>query len=1408
MTPKPIVTALFLFLLTNLLNGQEDVLFESLPDKSDIAQSSVNAMLQDRQGYLWFGTWSGLWRYDAYDFRQFGYDAGLKSSKITCLFEEPDGTLWAGTRNTGLYAYDRDKEVFIPASQALKCKTPVNTQNITSVFRDREGRLWIGSEEGLFMYQPGNSDLLEIPLKGITPPPSENKYLYSICQTSDGCIWVAGSHGLYRAQPFGKEVTPDFIQIMLHPEDSGSQLVEYHNFAYKIQPVRNQDQFLWIGTKQGLKLLDVGPGFMAGQRPLPGKISYFEHRDSDPNGLSHNFVTDICEGDYPVKGAVWIATMNGLNLFEPGKGLFRHFYARDAGEGSLRSSNIRSLLFDKSGLLWIGTNRGASKLNPHFADFSLHTLRRSARSADESVSFLSKTNSNLWVSAFGGGLFSIPLSNGSPRWNQARHYSLVSGYNSPVNDFISAVIPDGEGFIWCVTQGAGVFRFREKDAPAKGGPIRNTEQFTKGNGLRNTGDDYLMSAAVTQDGNIWMGCWDAGINIYLPSKNRIVRYSETSDGKADFHMYPVVALAEATENSVAYVYAGTRGGGLFQLRFDEQSETLTLVRRIYRDGAADDHIPGDFITSLLPDKQQLWVTTESGLFCKPADSSRFRKIELRNFPRASHYEAVIPAGNRQYWVSTQKGIGCFYMEDGIVRNAVFYESRNGLRERNFNSGAVLRLSDGQLIFGGSSGLTSLFPGQVKPDPYEPAAVLTGFRLFNRPVLAGTTTADGFQLEKSLSSLEELVLTHLDNVISIEFSALHFSCPEQNYFAWKLDGFDPDWNYGDATQRLAHYTNLPAGNYTFLVKAANSDGIWNQEPARLKIRVLPPWWRSGWAMFFYTAAFLGLLYLVGKIGRLRANYENRIQLERIEKQKLEEVNQMKLIFFTNISHELKTPLTLIISPLEEIISRRSAGSSSLHNTLSLMHRNAVKLLHMINQLLDIRKAEAGLMKLETEEGNIVQFAGEICLSFRELARQRNCQFELNPEKPVIMARYDPDQLEKVCYNLLSNAFKFTQPGGTVTVYTGEEKEKNRCYIRVKDNGKGIPPDKLPYIFERFFRAEETDLSSDEGGTGIGLSLVKMIVEQHQGQIEVESAPGEGSVFTVWLPLDRDSHEKVSPRANAEALESYMPVSTPVDIGEVEKNGSDANEVPVILLVEDNADIRQYLCDSFSDNYQIVEAMNGQEGLEKTLEFMPDLIICDISMPGMDGLELTKTLKSGVETSHIPVILLTARTSLIFKIDGLELGADDYITKPFNLKLLQLRVRNLIESRRQLREKFARNMANLEPETSVSAYAELDQEFLHSVEEIVQQHLSDPDFSVDDLAARLFMNRKQLYRKVKALTNQTPNEYIRSIRLQQAAQLLRTRQFTIAEVTYRVGFQDLKYFRERFRDFYGVNPSEIV
>lgn len=1412
---------------------EADFLFETLPPRSDLGQTTINAMLQDQQGYLWLATWWGLWRYDAYSFRQFGPESGLNSSKITCIFEETDGTLWVGARNTGLYRFDRGREFFEPAAQFFQSENVLTAQNITSVFRDREGRYWVGAEEGLSMFDPAQKRLLNIPLRSITPPPSENIYLYSICQTADGSIWVSGSHGLYRSPnvPKGSTEPPVFQQVVLHPAGASAREVEFHNFVYTGQPTREQPNALWLGTKHGLKHLNLsGEGLGADGKPAPGTIRYFEHREGDPMSLSHNFVTSVCEGDFPVKNALWVATFNGLNLLSTpqlrsGKspapvftqngvpGYFRRFFAKDEGTGGLQANNVRSLLFDRSGILWVGTNRGLNKLNPHFSDFILHPLRRSRHTADESISFLSQTTDNVWVSSFGGGIFRVPLREGHPAWAEARHYVLSPNLQSPVTDFISAVLPDGLGNLWCVTQGAGAFRFREKDAPPGGGAIARAEQFAKGSGPLDLGDGYLMSALASRGGRMWLGCWDAGLNLYDPTQRRVLKFNSTSDGRADFHLFPVVALAETQENGQVFLWAGTRGGGLFQLFFDEKAQTLNLVRRFHRTGGGDERMGGDFISSLVSDEQQnFWIATESGIFMRRRGQTAFEQLPLKNFPQPPHYEAIVPSGNGRFWVSTQKGIGYFTaFGAGSSQPSVFYDSRNGLRERAFTSNAFLRLSSGELLFGGSSGVTSFHPDLMLADTNVPSPVITGLRLFNRPVLPGIPTEGGFVLGKSLSVLPQLALSHRDNVVSFEFSGLHFSCPEQNRFAYKLDGFDPDWTYTDASQRLAHYTNLPSGEYRFLVKAANSDGIWNPQPAQLAVRVLPPWWRTPWAYTLYFVAFLGLLWLVRRITLLRANYENAIHIERLEKQKLAEVNQMKLTFFTNVSHELKTPLTLIISPLEEIIRARTAGSNALHSTLSMMHRNAVRLLTMINQLLDIRKAEAGLMKLEVGEGNVVQFVNEVCLSFRELAQQRQIQFSFQPEQPIVMAWFDPDQLEKVFFNLLSNALKFTPPGGEVQVSMGEMPEKNQFFVRFADNGKGISEDKLPLIFDRFFRAEEHD---EAGGTGIGLSLVKNIVEQHHGTVEAESLLGLGSVFTIWLPLGDavfSEKEKKRPTVHGEEVEHYAPAIFPEMPGNeapISKTPEPPEaEKPHILLVEDNADIREYLQKSLSPTYVVSEADNGHDGLQKTLDNLPDLVLCDISMPGMDGLELTRQLKTRVETSHIPVVLLTARTSLIFKIDGLEAGADDYVTKPFHLKLLQLRIHNLIESRRRLREQYAQSLSRISMVPEPSGLSNLDDLFLQNALAAIEQHLEEPDFSVDDLAKKLLLNRKQVYRKIKALTDQTPNELIRAVRLQRAAQLLRTHRYTVAEVTYMVGFQDLKYFRERFREFFGVNPSEI-
>lgn len=1446
---------LFLILFTTWVYAQKhDFVFESMPPEYEISQATVNAMLQDQQGYLWFATWSGIWRYDAYTFKQFGYESGLKSSKITDLFEDVDGNIWVVTRNASLYRFNRTTEQFEPISKVFPAQNTLKTQNITSFFRDNKGRYWIGGEEGLILYDPQQQLYIDVPLPGKTPAPSENIYLYNINQSADGCIWVAGSHGLYRLAGNAQDL--HFQQVLLHPKGASPQSVEFHNFVFEIVLVRDHPAALWIGTKQGLKWLDISGNFMTDQVPHPDKISYFEHQSNQQNSLSHNFVSAICESDYPVKNAVWVATFNGLNLLTPKQGQhhtptaqdyksgeLQRFFAKDTESGGLQSNNLYSLFCDRNGIIWIGTNKGLNKLDPHFSNFNLFQLRRSPQLAHESISYLSQTATNIWVGTISGGIFRIPLSNGTPIWDNAKHYVLSDADQSSITDFISAVFPDNVGNIWVLTQGAGVFKFKEQDVPPNGGVIRKAELLTRDNTTSSLGNDYVMSGLLRQDGKIWLGFWDAGINLLSPdatSNNNtastsssslkgysMLKFTNTTDQLVDFRMLPVVALAETKEQGITYLWAATRGGGIFQLLFNELDKSLTFVRHLHQEATGGDKLNVNFMTSLITDTDgNLWATAEMGFYLKKNGQNTFVPLVSEDLSTSAHYEAVIPIKGGHYWLSMEKGIGT-YSDQGD--STIFYINRNGLRERSFNSNAALQTNSGILLFGGNAGITYFNPKAIFIDTTPPPPVIIGLRLFNKIVVPCQPTAEGFLLEKSIAQLDLLTLTYRDNVVSFEFSALHYSYSAYNKFAYKLEGFDPDWIYTDAAHRLAHYTNLPNGNYVFKVKAANADGVWNTQEASLRIKVLPPFWRSTWAYLCYFLAVAGLFWLALRLQFLRADYENKIKIERLEKEKLEEVNQMKLIFFTNISHELKTPLTLILSPLEEMLRRR-IGDHTLQATFSMMHRNAVRLLSMINQLLDIRKVEAGLMRMEVSEGNIVQFVGEIYLSFKELAHQRRVHFEFTPPEHAIIAYFDADQLEKVFFNLLSNAFKFTPPEGNVLVAIGTDDTKNQYYVRITDNGKGIAVEKLPFIFERYFQAEE-HIGQEDSGTGIGLSLVKYIVEQHQGNIEVESSPGQGAVFTVWLPLDKTAFPENEIKQNTknegvldwfghhpnhEQNGLFEELSTnfsslDADKGpynqQIPENTATETNKNTILIIEDNADIRQYLSTHLSKEFEVVLAENAAQGLAIILTSLPDLILCDIAMPGMDGIQLTRQVKTQIETSHIPIILLTARTALIFKMDGLESGADDYITKPFNFNLLQLRIRNLIASRKNLRERYAKDFQRFDNAPNEVSYPDLDQQFLAKVTEIVEEHIANSEFSVDDLARKLLMNRKQVYRKIKALTDSTPVDFIRAIRLKQAAILLRSRQYTISEVTYMVGFQDLKYFRERFKAFFGVNPSDI-
>ena len=1402
------IYCLALFAITPL-GAQQEYFFEGLSGRTPIVQSPVTSILQDNKGFIWLGTWSGLARYDGVSYTLFQQLenplTGQSSGKILCLYQTSDGRLWAGTRFGGLFVYDARVERFLPAAQALNSSNSLDFSSITCLLQDRKGLLWIGAEQGLACYNPANGQFSTF----INYPAQEGSlsanYIWSLCQSADGSIWIATTNGLNRLpEDWAARGSFPFERHTLQPPNADAATAELHNFLYVVLPDSENPARLWIGSKAGLKRV----GFSAGASKTLD-VEYFRHQPGNAGSLSHDYVSALCEYQSPAGRSLWVGTFNGLNRFDLQTRQFQRFEADPDIPNSLNNNRVHFLLRDYSGLLWIATDKGCNKLNFRKGDFRLAKIDCKNKCKRSGVFALCGSREQLWVGTLGSGLYTAPLREGRADWSRLGELRFPA--QAGISEFISGTQTDHQGNLWVVTQGSGALCIPPGAVPPGGGLVRSFTQFTKGDGPKNTTDEYLMSVQISSDNAVWLGAWNGGLCRIDPVTQQVTRFGRIPASDLDLCKYPIVSLSESQSPGQAPIlWVGTHGNGLYALQFQSADNSLRLLRHYAK---RPGELGSGFVSSTFHDSRGcLWVATDAGLDYQPAGQPQC--IPLRKKDGLPHHvvQSVVEDAAGRLWVSTQNGIACMSSSDGNNWSIRAYGSANGLPETFFNAASVHLDRGGDIYFGGNNGVAWFDPNRIVNDTISPRVSITGLRLFNKPVAVGENEEVDFFLPQSLSECRRITFTHRDNVITFELAALHFADSENNQFAYKLEGFQDDWIYLAPGERLAHFTNLPEGDYTLLVKAANPDqagvGQWGSHVASLRIEVLPPWWRSAWAYLAYVLLFAGLLYGVRKITLVRARLQNDIQIERLEKQKLAELSQLKVSFFTNLSHELKTPLTLIISPLEDLLKKR-ALEGELHHTLGRMHRNAARLLNMINQLLDVRKAESGALKLEAAEGDLLPFAREISLAFSELAQQHRIDYQFESAQAEVRLWFDAEQLEKVLFNLLSNAFKFTPEGGSIRVAAGADPACGQAFLRVRDSGVGIPAAQVANIFDQFYQVEE-HLERNKGGAGIGLALAKSIVDRHRGAIRVESVPGEGSTFTVWLPLG-DAHlsddEKRSWTPDGESLHAYTYAEIESAAAATAPGVASRAHAPkraTVLLIDDNEDIRAYLRENLGQRYHVEEAADGESGLAKALAHPPDCIVCDLAMPGMDGIALTRRLKQEADTNHVPIILLTGRNSQLFKLEGLETGADDYITKPFNLQLLQVRIQNLIEGRRKLRARFSRTLS---PEPSAVSLPSVDEVFLQKAIALIEAEMAEPEFSVDDLARGLYMNRMQVYRKIKALTNLTPNELIRNLRLKRAAQLLKTGQFTVAEVTYQVGFQDLKYFRERFREMYGVSPSSV-
>lgn len=1384
----------FLLLVQTALRAQPHIYsFEQLPTEIGLTHSSINCLLQDHKGFLWFGTWSGLGRYDGYNVKIFRQESGnarsLQSDQITSILEDRKKRMWIGALNVGFYRFDRTTEQFTNYHFDPENPNSLSDNDVWGLFEDSKGYIWIGTKNGLNRFDPERNTFLRIYAPAETGLQRPSDYIYSICETPDGSIWSATSCGLNRIA-FKDKDRYELKHYWLNPAKNANCGNSLDDFIYRIRPAKKEKNALWLGTKAGLKKIefsDSDKNYLA--------IESYRSVPTDPNTLSNNVVSDVWEED---NGNLWVATFNGLNLLEKGSVHFQRFFSKPGELNGLNNNLIHFLMQDRTAILWIGTDKGINKLNLRekpFYNVQFHADSRHNNNIVTSVCRAGKEGQT-WVGT-SGGLYLVDV--GQSR--QIPHHILLNPPQlADFANFISSICTDDDGNLWIATQGAGVLRIDQKQQQLAGGRWTNVEQFSRG---RLT-DDYTMHLyAPSGTHRIWIGLWDGGVDLYDKNNGEIYHYQKING--LNLNTFPNVAFAETHSEGRANLWVGTRGNGLLKLNFDPVQKTLYLQQQFKFRKDQPGCLSNDKVNALFLDNaQRLWVCTSEGLNMMQPGGHTFRVFTTKDGLPDNIIQAITQDRQGGFWISTQSGIASLQWQgkDSVsIRN---YDVLDGLQDNFFSNNCAVMLGSGQLAFGGVDGLSFFKPEQIEIDSVAPLTVISDFQLFNKSIEINQEGGERSILRAAISETDEIVLSYRDNVISFEFASLHFAKPQKNRFAYKLEGFNEDWVYTDAEKRFAHYTNLPYRSFVLWVKSANRDGIWS-EPVALRIRIRPPFWLTHWAFTLYGLLVIAMIYGGWRVTHLRAEFRNRLALERVEREKLEEVNQLKIQFFTNISHELRTPLTLILSPLEQLIQRYPTDSY-LAGSLKLMYRQAGKLLTMINQLLDFRKSEAGLMKMQVEPTNMVFFLQEVVLSFKPLAADHHIDLRFKADNEEINAWIDRGQMEKVIFNLLSNALKYTNDGGWIQLRLSELRDSQHIKISVLDSGQGIPPDHIDHIFDPFHQGVNLPVHNIFGGTGIGLALVKTIVDKHGGSITVRSEEGKGAEFEILLP-ERNAQFKPEDlsETNSSAFEAHFVLQDEPHEEATAPSVPEAGEKfhrPHLLIVEDNADIRAYLKSNLKEEYDITEANDGVEALEKAKEVPPHLIVSDIAMPRMDGIELCRHIKTDILTSHIPVILLTARTSPMYKIDGLETGADDYITKPFSMQLLAVRIKNLIATREKLKEKFSANF-DLSP-SAVTANS-LDADFLQRIIDIVEQHIDESEFSIDHLAKELTMSRMQLYRKLKALTNETPNTIIRTIRLKRAAQLLATQQYNISEVAYMVGFTDLKYFRERFKEQFGVIPS---
>lgn len=1354
-----LVFSVMLISVVPVFGQQRQYQFERLGMENGLSHHMVNDILRDSSGFIWFATSSGLNRFDGYSVKVFRNIPGDTSSvlldDVSRIFEGPDGKLWLYT-HSGNNVYDPATETFQRNTAAILNKLSIYPGYIPFIFKDSKGRFWfVHYNSGLFRYDPHTQQTVRLEHVEKDPATIATMEMSAVAEDQSGHIWVIHQNGVFEKLD-GESLKAVYRNEELKNKFSGG------SFSYDIMVDSDGDVWMYNDRNYGCFQFD----------PETNNITVYNTTSAAP--LNSNIVRKIVEDD---RKLIWIATDHGgVNIFDKVNANMKYVLHDEDDDRSLSQSNINSMYKDRDGIIWLGTYRnGVSYYHENIYRFNLFKHNQSDPASlpfAEVNAFAEDNLGNLWIGTNGGGLVYFDRKKNSFR--QYRHNP--SDPNSVSNNVIVSLLVDHENILWIGTYYGGLNRFDGK----KFTRFRHDPSNPK-----SIGDDNIWEIVEDSNHNLWMGTLKAGVTVYNRQKNEFFHYR--SGEVNSIHTTYVPSLME---DRAGNMWIGT-GYGLELL----QKESGRFVHYL-NDPKNPGSISNNGVMAVLEDSRGIiWLGTHGGLNLYDKSTNTFRSFQEKDGLQHNFILTLVEDNDGNIWMSTPAGLTKLIVgEENGKHTFTFknFDKKDGLQPGAFHENAVLKCRSGELAFGGSGGFNLFQPSELTSNDTRAKVMFTDFQIFNKSIKIGEEINGNVVLSQSINGLDHVELKPANDVFSIEFAALNFFHPEKTQYRYKLEGFSKEWLTTSPNERKVTFTNLDPGHYVLKVMASNADGEWNSVPAALRITVLPPFWKSNFAFFLYALFIVGGLLFVRWIILTRERMNNKIKYERIEAQRMHELDMMKIRFFTNISHEFRTPLTLILAPVEKMLRNSQDAESS--KQFQLIHRNARRLLNLVNQLLDFRKMEVQEIQLNPSEGDIVAYIKELVYSFSDLSEKKNISLAFNTSVSELQTFFDQDKVEKIMFNLLSNAFKFTPERGQVTVSLGRINQDARDYleITVQDTGIGIPQDKIERIFERFFQ-HDIPVTMVNQGSGIGLSITQEFVKVHGGFIEVESTIGKGSCFRVLLP--------VTPLR--------QPVAEPTEL----QDGDDLEELiesgvghkPVVLLVEDNEDFRFYLKDNLRLNYQIIEAANGKTGWEKALASIPDLIVSDVMMPEMDGIELCRRVKHDAHTSHIPVILLTARTAEDQKMEGFGSGANDYITKPFNFDILQARIRNLIAEREAMQKHFPKLLEVKGSDIQVTTH---DEKLIKSSIEIVEKNLTNKDFSVEELSRILGMSRVLLYKKLLALTGKTPIEFIRKIRMQRAAQLLEKSQFTISEIAYQVGINNPKYFAKYFKDEYNMLPSNYA